>query len=491
MPTYDDARWSFWALCFFVLSLALLMIFLFSRSRSRRRERNALSEANLLGTRLAAAQLELSRLREVQGPGGDDSHEQTLPDQPAFELALEKSLQRAKRQGKGLVAMQLQIEQLPQLRSQYGEDVSHFVVRQVSERLAAALRRSDFLAHTGSGHFLLCLESLADLQPLNGIVRKLQEAANHVFCIDSQDVPVSASLGGTIPPIMDASVGSMLRQSEDALTLARRQGQGQTAFVPGSLQSLFEQQRNLHRYFRKALQENQFTLRVNQYAFERQGALQVVGLGIEPVWQHPVGTLYRQTQLEQLARACGVEVQWLGWLNRALSERLTEWMAIHGKKWIALPNVTGWWEQPGQMRWLCELTESMDRSRLLVPVNAAILTRTEAQSDAARDFREACSEAGFRLCVDNLGEQPVDLMALASLTPNAIQVCWQDIQYSPDPGRSMDLFERLRLHSRSLLLINGVDDERALERLKSLPLKNTALQGSQIEQRLNERLSKS
>jgi diguanylate cyclase (GGDEF)-like protein len=78
-----------------------------------------------------------------------------LPNRAAFTDRLSLEIEHARRERQGLAVMLLDLDRFKQVNDTLGHAAGDQVLRAVSDRLRAALRRSDTIARLGGDEFLL------------------------------------------------------------------------------------------------------------------------------------------------------------------------------------------------------------------------------------------------------------------------------------------------------------------------------------------------
>jgi diguanylate cyclase (GGDEF)-like protein len=107
-----------------------------------------------------------------------------------------------------------------------GHEAGDGLLRQVATRLQKALRTRDLLARFGGDEFVVVLGEIETLADVTDVGRRLVEALNEPFELNEERVSVSASIGGVLGAHGDTTAGTMMRDADAAMYVAKSRGTG-------------------------------------------------------------------------------------------------------------------------------------------------------------------------------------------------------------------------------------------------------------------------
>ena len=196
---------------------------LWLRSRGRVVERDAAGRAlRLVGTdaditRQKAAEQQLRQRAEFDALTG-------LPNRGLFNDRLESAIERARRSGKTMALLFLDIDHFKGVNDSRGHGAGDTLLRIVAERLLATVRGVDTVARLAGDEFTVILEGLAEPADAEVVAMKMVEALRPPMRIGADLVSVSTSVGLAVLSDADVDAASLLARADEALYEAKRAG---------------------------------------------------------------------------------------------------------------------------------------------------------------------------------------------------------------------------------------------------------------------------
>lgn len=150
----------------------------------------------------------------------------SLPVRSLFIDRVEQSLLRARRHGHVLAVLSLGLSDLKRVNDTLGYDAAQELLREASQRLREALRKSDTvsllprsvedttISKLSDSEFGLLLPSVEDTEAITWIIRRVFDAFKAPLVIDLHQFPINCNVG----------VGVYPTDGEDAITLTKNAG---------------------------------------------------------------------------------------------------------------------------------------------------------------------------------------------------------------------------------------------------------------------------
>ncbi len=279
------------------------------------------------GARLAGIAIE--RHRALEQLIHDARHDGLtgLPNRTAIFELLDEAIVRV-HPGAALAVLFVDLDGLKNLNDTLGHDRADEMIREVSQRLSAAVRGSDFVGRFGGDEFVVVAEGVIDEEQAAKLGFRLLEAVSQPLPgLDS--TVVTASIGITLLNDAQSDAREALRQADAAMYEAKRSGRDRVSFFGGSRRSQEGRRLALVRELRGAELRDDLGL-VFQPVFELEsGAL----VGVEALlrWNSPVLGAVPPAELIPVAEDTGMIVPIGSWVLRESCELIHRIAAEAGR----------------------------------------------------------------------------------------------------------------------------------------------------------------
>ncbi len=140
-----------------------------------------------------------------------------LPNRFGLEHFLQHELEQVARSGSRLALGCLDLDDFASVNERWGHLVGDAVLRQVAQRLGAALGPHDLLARIGGDEFVLVLNRVDDPARLAQRLQPFEQAMQAAFSMSPSGLRLGMSLGLAVYPDDETSVDGLLRHADTAL----------------------------------------------------------------------------------------------------------------------------------------------------------------------------------------------------------------------------------------------------------------------------------
>jgi len=113
---------------------------------------------------------------------------------------LRHALNQARRGGTKLAVLFMDLDNFKPVNDTYGHDIGDKLLKSVSERLLACIRRGDTLARRSGDEFILVLESIEDKAHVEMVIGKINDAFDPNFKINHFELNINISIGCAVFP---------------------------------------------------------------------------------------------------------------------------------------------------------------------------------------------------------------------------------------------------------------------------------------------------
>jgi diguanylate cyclase (GGDEF)-like protein len=153
-----------------------------------------------------------------------------LPNRRAFERALAREVERARRSGSGLAVALLDLDRFKGINDRYGHPAGDRALIQTARRIHDALRETDMVARYGGEEFAILLPGISaeegSAEALRGVERARSMVARTPLVLGPGLPPLSLTLSGGVALYpRDARDGpGLVRAADQALYRAKEGG---------------------------------------------------------------------------------------------------------------------------------------------------------------------------------------------------------------------------------------------------------------------------
>ena len=272
-------------------------------------------------------QEKIRRLAYVDGLTG-------MPNRQSFLERLDRELLRARRDGRLVALMFLDLDGFKRVNDTLGHSAGDFLLQAVARRLKEKLREGDFVsspaldesglhfARLGGDEFTVVLPDLEDKQPIETVAQRLLIMLSRPFQIRDQEVTITGSIGIAIFPDDGDDAATLLKHADTAMYHAKDQGRNNWQPYQRALTNQAVKSLALETDMRKGLERAEFLLFYQPQVLE-DGT--IVGLEALIRWQHPEHGLVSPAEFIPVAEESGLIIPLGEWVIRTSCLQLRVW----------------------------------------------------------------------------------------------------------------------------------------------------------------------
>ena len=346
-----------------------------------------------------------------------------LANRALFADRVAHALSRRSEERTPIGVMFIDLDDFKTINDSLGHPVGDSVLRQVGERLHAALRPTDTAARFGGDEFAVLLEDIEGTQHAADIAERLKEAIERPVTAEGKELFVRASIGICLTrPGEATSPEDLLRNADVAMYMAKRDIKGSyRMFEPAMHESVVERL-ELRADLQRAIDERQ--LEVHYQPVVRLDKGVVNGLEALLRWQHPTKGTISPAQFIPLAEETGLILPIGRWVLREACKQGAALQKAVGDGQRLMMSVNLSVKQLQSDTIVADVEAAIEEAGI-VPANL-VLEITEsvmmADTDLAVERLQALKELGVRVALDDfgtgysslsyLGKFPIDILKM-------------------------------------------------------------------------------
>jgi diguanylate cyclase (GGDEF)-like protein len=245
-----------------------------------------------------------------------------LPNRKAFSDLLAEAMGRMDRDGTHIAVLCLDVDRFKEINDAVDIAGGDAVLREIANRIHAALREGDLLGRLAGDEFAMALVDITNLGDVMAFMNRLIEALRRPFRVGDKDLVCTTSVGIALAPGDGDSAPIVLRHAAIALARAKSDGGQRMCFFEQSMDKALQRRRLVEHELRLALSRDEFDV-VYQPEFDLATGVQCAAEALIR-WHHPVHGKIAPTHFISVAEDTGLIVPLGEWvLRRACSDAIT------------------------------------------------------------------------------------------------------------------------------------------------------------------------
>jgi len=246
-----------------------------------------------------------------------------LPNRAFFLGRLQSVVDRMKRHPQHAAAVLfIDIDDFKLVNDCYGHATGDILVKEVSNRLRACMRRDLTIARLGGDEFTVLVEDVADPSDAIRVAQRIQSSFTRPFLIEGLEVFKSTSIGIALTS-PETSAEAVLQNADIAMYRAKSQGKARVELFDRTMHEQVMSRLLLEAKLRLALQNEELTLQYQPIVAVDTGAVQ----GFEALlrWQPSGSNSISPSTFVPVAEQCGLIVPISVWVLKKTCLEAASW----------------------------------------------------------------------------------------------------------------------------------------------------------------------
>jgi len=246
-----------------------------------------------------------------------------LPNRKLFTDRLTQSLSRARRSGKSLAVMFVDLDHFKSINDTLGHEAGDELLLEMARRLRFNVRDDDTVARLGGDEFTIILAELRQPEDAVSVAEKLIAAIEQPLSIAGTSIEVSASIGIALYPTDGADAESLLRNADSAMYRAKEAGRNTYQLCTDDMKRRAVERLSLETRLRRAIVEGQLELHYQPQVSLATGS--VIGVEALVRWNDPERGLVHPSAFIPLAEESRLILPLGEWVLRTACTQMREW----------------------------------------------------------------------------------------------------------------------------------------------------------------------
>lgn len=392
-----------------------------------------------------------------------------LPNMRALERAFAEAQDGARRRRRNIGLIKVDLDAFKEVNRHYGNALGDRLLQEVARRLRSALPAHCLVARKRSDAFLVMVPDADLLSQVSAVAEALVAAFDKPFAVDEASIPLTASVGAALFPEDGSELAQLVRNASTATRAARHPDKSVFRFFASDFDAGDTETRLLAATLPHALAKGELQLYYQPIQDTASG--RIAGAEALLRWQHPDLGLLPFTRFAAAARHTGMLAELESWVLGAACSAAAAWNEGNTYRLPLSVNLSS--ERFLASDCLQRVQVALDASglaaeRLELDIDQGLFA---AQPRSMEDICRRLTGIGVGLAVDDFGEGPANLAALAHLPMRRLKLERSLVRQACQGEDSSIVVEMAVAMARTLgveVVAKGVESEAQSSFLKAL-----------------------
>lgn len=367
-----------------------------------------------------------------------------LPNGLHFSDYLNRSISSSSRLEEPLAILFLDLDGFKMINDTLGHSAGDHLLKLVSNRLTAVLRKSDFIARIGGDEFIVLIDTIKSMDTVDIIAKKILKGLDAPFLINKQECFISASIGIAIYPIDGGTSEELLKNADLAMYKAKDNGRSQYCFCNKQMKDQVVENMVLSNQLWRALERQEFELYYQPQINCKTN--EVVGIEALIRWNHPEHGMVMPEKFIPLAEQTGAIITIGEWVLNSACKQCKIWQDKYYPELRIAVNVSIKQLQNrgivGQVEKALKKSE-LDSQTLELEITESIFIK---EVDYVVEILKALKDLGADIAIDDFGTEYASMRYLKLLPVDRIKIAMQFVQ-------GIDVNEKDQAITKSLIIL--------------------------------------
>lgn len=390
-----------------------------------------------------------------------------LPNRKLFTDRLTQNLTHARRSGKSLAVMFVDLDHFKSINDTLGHTAGDELLLEMARRLRACVREDDTVARLGGDEFTIVLSELRHPEDAVTVAEKIIAAVQKPMSIAGMPIEASASIGIALYPVDGSDPESLLRNADSAMYRAKEAGRNTYQLCTDEMKGRALQRLSLETRLRRAVHEEQLVLHYQPQVSLADG--KIIGAEALLRWNDPERGLVLPASFIHVAEESRLILPIGDWVLRAACSQMRAWR----EQGLALPRVSV--NLSARQFQQQDLVDSVRRTLEETGLDAKSLeieiteTTAMANAEASIETLHALRELGVSISIDDFGTGYSSLNYLKRFPISCVKVdaaFVRDLHRSDGDAAIVSAVVAIARSLRLRVIAQGVETEEQLTFLR-------------------------
>ena len=343
-----------------------------------------------------------------------------LPNRTLLAQWMRTAIDESNSSKRGAALLLLDLDRFKVINDTRGHQTGDVLLRQVAERITAALDSNGFAARIGGDEFAIVLQNLEDNSSVAAICTRLLAKIGEPYTIGGVEQLIGASIGVALIPEDGTSPDELLRLADLAMYEAKSSGRNCFCFFSPQMNHIAQMNAGIEADLREALNNDQLFIEYQPIADAKTG--DYVGLEALVRWNHPIRGRLVPADFIKVANDSGLIGRIGAWVVEAVCKQIADFL----KQGIDLPSIAVN-VSPKQFQYAALCNEILDlvakynvpRGKLAIEITEELLIDN---SQKVHGQLATLRAGGIQISIDDFGTGYSSLQYLRDLPATRLKI---------------------------------------------------------------------
>jgi len=264
-----------------------------------------------------------------------------LANRVAFERQCTAAIAAASRARTAVAVMFVDLDAFKIVNDSYSHALGDRVLQKVAERIGRQLSANDVAGRIGGDEFTVLLDRLELREDAGLVAERMLASLSEPIMVDEYEIVLSASIGIAGYPLDGGDATTLIANADAAMYAAKSSERNTLRFYTPIMQADARQRLQLVSELRRALANNEFSLRYQPSTDLRSGRV----LAVEALlrWEHPDRGELPPSEFVAVAESLGLIRRIDEWVLRTACAQIRTWDRIGMPQIRVAVNVSARW----------------------------------------------------------------------------------------------------------------------------------------------------
>jgi diguanylate cyclase (GGDEF)-like protein/PAS domain S-box-containing protein len=246
-----------------------------------------------------------------------------LPNRLLARQRFEQTLNAARREGRCVAVMCLDLDRFKSINDSYGHDMGDKALQVVAKYLSETVREHDIVTRQGGDEFQIIVADDTQLSATMALAQQILAGLRKELVIDGQQITVTSSIGIAVSPTDGESFDELVRNADTALFRAKEIGRDNYALFTERMDTEIRDKLAIQVQLRSAIARDEFEVHYQPQVCLKTGAM----LGAEALlrWDNAVLGKVPPNRFIPLAEEYGLVNSIGEWVLESVCAQMKVW----------------------------------------------------------------------------------------------------------------------------------------------------------------------